>query len=100
MTAQGSNKRGQGRGNAPALRPNTRQHTASHNATPPADVPQFASIAAAAQRWDVSTDTVRRLISAGKVTGYRLNGRILRVNVAEVDACFRPIPSAASGAGL
>lgn len=49
----------------------------------------------AAERWDVSVDTIRRLIASGKVTGYRLNGRIIRVDVAEVDACFRPIPTVA-----
>lgn len=48
---------------------------------------------AAAERWDVSVDTIRRLIAAGKITGYRLNGRVIRVDVAEVDACFRPIPT-------
>lgn len=48
----------------------------------------------AADRWDVSVDTIRRLISAGKITGYRLNRRIIRVDVNEVDACFREIPTA------
>lgn len=47
----------------------------------------------AAERWDVSVDTIRRLIRAGKITGYRLNGRIIRVDVNEVDAAFRPIPT-------
>lgn len=48
----------------------------------------------AAQRWDVSVDAIRRLIAAGKITGYRLNGRIIRVDLDEVDACFKPIPTA------
>ena len=30
----------------------------------------------AAERWDVSVDTIRRLIASGKITGYRLNGRM------------------------
>lgn len=47
----------------------------------------------AAHRWAVSVDTIRRLISLGKIAGYRLNGRIIRVDVSEVDACFRPIPT-------
>lgn len=58
---------------------------------------QYVSQDAAAERWDVSVDTIRRLISAGKITGYRLNGRIIRVDLAEVDAAFRPIPSAKVG---
>lgn len=54
---------------------------------------RFIRQEAAAERWDVSVDTIRRLIAAGKLTGYRLNGRIIRVDVAEVDACFREIPT-------
>lgn len=62
--------------------------------TPPAfdDHRRFIRQEAAAERWDVSVDTIRRMIAAGKVTGYRLNNRIIRVDVAEVDAAFRPIP--------
>jgi len=48
---------------------------------------------AAAARWDVSVDTIRRMIAAGQITGYRLNNRIVRVDMAEVDAVFRPIPT-------
>ena len=53
---------------------------------------RFVSQEDAAARWGVSVDTIRRLIAAGKITGYRLNNRIVRVDVAEVDAAFRPIP--------
>ena len=53
----------------------------------------FSSLQDAAARWGVSVDTIRRLIAAGKITGYRLNGRIIRVDVAEVDAAFKPIPT-------
>ena len=53
---------------------------------------QYVSQQDAAERWGVSVDTIRRMISSGKVTGYRLNNRIVRVDVAEVDAAFRPIP--------
>ena len=53
---------------------------------------RFVSQDAAAERWGVSVDTIRRMISSGKITGYRLNNRIIRVDLAEVDAAFRPIP--------
>ena len=53
----------------------------------------------AAERWDVSIDTIRRMISAGKITGYRLNNRIIRVDMAEVDAVFRPIPTVGNMGG-
>ena len=54
---------------------------------------RFVSQETAAERWDVSVDTIRRLIRQGKLTGYRLNNRIIRVDLAEVDACFQPIPT-------
>ena len=57
------------------------------------DDPRFISQEAAAERWAVSVDTIRRLIASGRITGYRLNGRIIRVDQAEVDSCFRPIPT-------
>ena len=65
----------------------------------PTDTPArvFVTQAQAAARWGVHVDTIRRLVAAGKVTGYRLNHRVIRVSVAEVDACFRPIPSAKVG---
>lgn len=63
-------------------------------APPPAGTDRFIRLETAAERWDVSIDTIRRLISAGKITGYRLNNRIIRVDVAEVDAAFKPIPTA------
>ena len=58
------------------------------------DARRFVSQQDAADRWGVSVDTIRRLIASGKVTGRRLNSRIVRVDLAEVDACFRPIPTA------
>ena len=52
---------------------------------------RFVSQEDAAARWGVSVDTIRRLIRTGKITGYRLNNRIIRVDMAEVDAAFKPI---------
>ena len=48
-----------------------------------------------AERWNVSVDTIRRLIAAGKLKAYRLNGRIIRIDRDELDACFKPIPTVA-----
>jgi excisionase family DNA binding protein len=53
----------------------------------------YISQADAAARWSVSVDTIRRLIASGKLTGFRINARIIRVDVAELDECFRPIPT-------
>lgn len=65
----------------------------SSKTSPHAEHRQFIRQEVAADRWDVSVDTIRRLIAAGKLTGYRLNNRIIRVDQAEVDACFHPIPT-------
>lgn len=57
------------------------------------DARKFIRQEVAAERWDVSVDTIRRLITSGRITGYRLNNRIIRVDQAEVDACFSVIPT-------
>lgn len=63
----------------------------NRNSAPPPR--RFARQEVAAERWDVSVDTIRRMIRDGKITGYRLNRRIIRVDLDEVDAMFRPIPT-------
>lgn len=55
--------------------------------------PEYINPAEAAARWSVSVDTIRRMIASGKITGYRLNNRIIRVNVDEVDSAFKVIPT-------
>lgn len=55
--------------------------------------PEYISPDDGAARWSVSRDTIRRLISSGQLPGYRLNSRIIRIRVDELDACFRPIPT-------
>ena len=42
---------------------------------------------------------MRRRIADGDITGYRLGPRIIRVDLAELDATFRPIPAASTGDG-
>lgn len=61
--------------------------------THPQPAAKYESQQAAASRWNVSVDVIRRLIAGGKITGYRLNNRIIRVEREEVDACFRRIPT-------
>lgn len=58
---------------------------------------RLASIAVAAEHLDVSTRTVRRYISDGRLTGYRLGSRLVKVDLDEVDALARPIPTAGGG---
>ena len=46
----------------------------------------------AAEYASVSPKTIRRRIADGTLTGYRLGPRLLRVDLNELDATFRPIP--------
>jgi excisionase family DNA binding protein len=59
----------------------------------PAETPRLGTIQRAAERNAISVDTVRRLIARGDLKAYRLGERIIRVDLAEVDALFRPIPT-------
>ena len=44
----------------------------------------------------VCTRTIRRMISRGELTGYRLGQRLILVDLNELDAALRPIPAVAS----
>ena len=67
----------------------------SITSTPSRTVRRLESIQDAADYVGVSTKTIRRWISAGRVTGYRAGPRLIRVDLNEVDAMLRPIPAAA-----
>lgn len=51
----------------------------------PAHTLRLESLQEAAERLGVSVSTIRRLVADGKLTGYRLGSRILRVRPEEVD---------------
>lgn len=57
---------------------------------------QLVSLAEASKLFDVSPKTLRRRIADGSLTGYRLGPRLIKVDLEEVDAILRVIPSAAS----
>lgn len=61
----------------------------------PATRRRLGSIAQGADRADVSSRTIRRWISQGLLTGYRVGPRLVKVDLNEVDAIARPIPTAA-----
>ena len=48
----------------------------------------------AAARLNISPRTVRRYIAAGRLNAYRVGPRLLKVDLAELDAMLRPIPTA------
>lgn len=58
---------------------------------------RLASIADAARYTACNPKTIRRRIADGSLTGYRMTSRLIRVDLNEVDALLRPIPTA-SGA--
>jgi len=56
---------------------------------------RLASIAEAAEHIGTSERTVRRYIAAGRLAGYRVGPRLIRVDLAQLDAMLRQIPTAA-----
>lgn len=57
---------------------------------------RMSSLPDAAEQFGVSVKTLRRYISAGRITGYRFGPRMLRVDLDELDALLRPL---AAGGG-
>ena len=55
---------------------------------------RYATVQQAADHVNVGPITIRRLISSGDLTGYRLGKQILRVDLTELDALMAPIPTA------
>jgi excisionase family DNA binding protein len=58
---------------------------------------KYATIESEAERLAVNPRTIRRMISRGELTGYRLGTKILRVDQVEVDAALRPVPTTSRG---
>jgi excisionase family DNA binding protein len=54
---------------------------------------QLVGLSAAAYA-DVSTRTLRRYIAQGRLTGYRVGPRLVKVDLSELDQLARPIPTA------
>ncbi|WP_404850333.1 helix-turn-helix domain-containing protein [Dietzia kunjamensis] len=57
---------------------------------------RLASIPNAADEYGVHPCTIRRYISAGRITGYRFGPRMIRVDLDELDAMMRPLAGGAS----
>ncbi len=58
--------------------------------------PKLGSIKKGAEVAQVSARTIRRRIADGSITGYRFGPRILRVDLNEIEALLKPIPTAGS----
>lgn len=59
---------------------------------------RLRKIQPAAEYADVHPRTIRRRIADGSLTGYRFGPRVLLVDLNELDALLRPIPTAGSAA--
>jgi len=55
---------------------------------------RYASLATGAEYAHCSIKTLRRRISDGSLTGYRMGPRLIRVDLNELDRLLRPIPTA------
>ncbi|WP_433187728.1 helix-turn-helix domain-containing protein [Actinoallomurus sp. CA-150999] len=55
---------------------------------------RLTSVAAAAEYADLSTRTIRRYIAEGRLTGYRVGPRLVKVDLDDLDRLARPIPTA------
>jgi len=58
---------------------------------------RIAPIADAADYLGTSERTIRRYIAAGRLTGYRVGPRLIRVDLNELDTLLRQIPTALGG---
>jgi excisionase family DNA binding protein len=54
---------------------------------------RIAAIETAATLAGCSPRTIRRYISQGRLSGYRMGPRLIRVDLAEIEALLSPIPT-------
>lgn len=59
--------------------------------------PRYVPLDVAAARLSITVPGLRKFIAEGRITGYRLGKRAIRVDLHEVDALLTPIPSAKAG---
>lgn len=55
---------------------------------------RLVGINQASEYADVNPKTIRRWVSAGHVPAYRVGPRLLKIDLNELDAMLRPIPTA------
>ncbi|WP_454786499.1 excisionase family DNA-binding protein [Mycobacterium antarcticum] len=74
--------------------PNRRTRRHPKNTEHQAQQRRWASMQQAAEYMGVSLRTCREWIAQGKITGYRINARVIRVDLNELDAAFEPFGGA------
>jgi excisionase family DNA binding protein len=55
---------------------------------------RYVSIGYAADYLDVTTRTIRQMITDGRLTGYRSGAKLVRLDLNEIDAAMRPFGGA------
>ncbi len=60
---------------------------------------ELGTVAQGAAYAKCSQKTIWRYINAGRITAYRFGPRMVRIDMAELDAIIRPIPNARTGRG-
>jgi len=58
---------------------------------------RYAPIKAAEEIYSLNWYTLRRWIREGKITGYRIGDRVIRVDLDEIDALMKPLPVTSGG---
>lgn len=56
-----------------------------------AQVSEWDTISEAAKRFKLSPDTIRRMITRGEIEARRFGPRLIRVNLASIEAAGRPL---------
>ena len=56
---------------------------------------KHVSLSEAAEMLGVTTKTIRRYIAARKLPAYRVGPRLIRVDVADIEALLKPVGGAA-----
>lgn len=57
---------------------------------------QLVTLAQASDILALDEKTLRRYVATGRLTGYRVGPRALRLDAAEIDALAQPLPVAAA----
>lgn len=60
---------------------------------------RYVPLSVAAEYVSVTEAGMRKFISEGRLTGYRIGKRAIRVDMREVEGLLTPIPSAKVGSG-
>lgn len=59
--------------------------------------PRYVPLSVGAKRLSLTEAGLRKFIAEGRITGYRLGKRAIRVDVRELDALLIPIPAVGRG---